>query len=158
MQTLYDITAEFMALYEMGEDEEAFKDSLESLNFDLALKGQSYIHVMKQLEMEKEEALRVADAFKKKAEVRDHNIKAMKDRLKVAMEMLDKKKIEAGGYTIYLKGNGGQQAIVYDGKVPDNMKRVELVEDPEKIRAYLKEHPDCEWAHFKERGKHIEVK
>jgi hypothetical protein len=46
---------------------------------------------------------------------------------------------------------------VIDGVVPDNMTKVTIEPDTDKIRAFLKEN-ECEWAHLEERGRHIEVK
>ena len=45
-----------------------------------------------------------------------------------------------------------------DGEVPDNLTRVTIEPDNEKIRAYINEHEDCDFAHLEERGRHIEIK
>ena len=79
--TLYDIQGEYLRLYELAIDEEdpqAFLDTLESLNADLAEKSAGYVSVIKQLDMESDECDRVIEAFKHKKEVRQNNIKRMK--------------------------------------------------------------------------------
>ena len=66
--TLYDITGEYLRLYNLMTDEDlmeteddAIKDTLESLNYDLADKSAGYVHVIKQLEMESDECDKVIE-------------------------------------------------------------------------------------------------
>lgn len=158
MSSLFDLQGDFLRLYEMGEEEEAFGDSLESLDYELALKGEGYVNVMNALEMEADKAEEIGKAFLRKAEVRRNNIKAMKRRLQLFMESTGKDKIPAGNYTITNKKNGGVQPLDYDeGKVPDSFMKVIYEPDTKKIREYLKDHT-CDWARLKERGRHIEVR
>ena len=57
MASLFDISAEFQRFYEIAtEDEDAFADTLESLEFDLAEKSLDYIYVINKLEMEEHSA------------------------------------------------------------------------------------------------------
>lgn len=158
MNSLYDITGDFLRLYEMaGEDEEAFADTLESLEFALEEKGRGYVQVMNQLDMEAEEAEKWSKAFAEKARIRRNCKKRMLARIQESMELLGKKELSAGEYTLKLKGNGGMQPLIIDGEVPDNMKKIIYENDNTKIRAFLKDNT-CDWAHLGERGKHVEVK
>ena len=51
---------------------------------------------------------------------------------------------------------GIAQKIV-DGDVPENMTKVIVEPDTDRIREFLKDN-ECEWAHLEERGKHIVIK
>lgn len=161
MGTLFDITEEFRALYEMGADpecdEEAFQGTLESLMGEIEIKGCGYTQVIKQLEMEQKQAEEVSKMFADKANVRKNHIKRMKDALKMAMETIGTDQIMAGAFTIKLQKNGGLQPLKITGDVPQNMTKVIVEPDNDKIREFLKDN-ECEWAHLEERGKHIVIK
>lgn len=158
MSTLFEITNEFLELYELAtEDEEAFADTLESLNFDLSEKAAGYVHVIHRLDMEIAKAKELSSSFADKAKVRENCKKRLMERIQAAMVVLDRKEIPAGDYTIKMKGNGGLQPLKITGDVPDNMTKIEIKPDNDKIRKYLKDH-ECEWAHLEPRGKHLEIK
>lgn len=157
MPSLYSITGEFLALYEMSEDEEAFADTLESLEFDLEVKAKGYAQIINQLNMEADEAERVSKAFAAKAKARRNNVKYLMQRMNAAMELLDKDEVSAGDFKIKRIRNGGQAPLIIDGEVPDNMKKITVENDNAKIREFLKD-AECSWAHIGERGYHIEVK
>ena len=95
--------------------------------------------------------------FADKAKVRENNIKRMKEALKTVMEQTDKDQIAAGAFTIKLQKNGGVQPLKITGDVPQNMTKVIVEPDTDRIREFLKDN-ECEWAHLEERGKHIVIK
>ena len=166
MGTLFDITEEFRALYEMGADpecdEEAFQGTLESLMGEIEVKGCGYTQVIKQLEMEQKQAEEVSKMFADKATVRKNHIKRMKEALKMAMETIGTDEIPAGAFTIKLQNNGGVEPLVLDqpDKVPDNLTKITVAPDSDKIREFLEGQKDrkTEWAHIAPRGQHIVIK
>lgn len=160
--TLFDIVGEFQDLYNLAtseeiEAEEAFIDTLESLKGELEAKSCGYVAVINRLEAEQAKAEEVAKTYSAVAKSRKNAIKRMKDTLLLAMDSLDKTEMPAGELTIKIKKNGGLQPLVIDGEVPDNMTRVIVEPDNDKIRSFLKEN-ECDWAHLEERGRHIEIK
>lgn len=158
MASLFEITGDFIRLYELAtEEDEAFADTLESLNFDLANKAEGYVAVIHQLEMEAGKAKELAEALTAKARARENAVKKMKEAILTAMEVSGNKQIDANGYTIRIQKNGGLQPLVIDGAVPDNMTKIIIEPDKKKIREYLKDN-ECDWAHLEERGKHITIK
>ena len=161
MGSLFDITAEFMALYELATDpecdEQIFQDTLEGLMGELEVKSSGYVNVIKQLDMEAKQAKEVAQAFSDKAKVRENHIKRMKETLKMAMEKIGVKSVDAGAFTVKLQNNGGLQPLKITGEVPDNMTKVIVEPDTDRIREFLKDNK-CEWAHLEERGQHIVIK
>jgi hypothetical protein len=161
MSTLYDITGEFLELYELMTDpdcdEDAIQGSLESLVGELEVKAGGYSKVIKTLEMEQKAAEDVAKAFTEKATVRKNHIKRMKDALLHAMDVAGLNQVAAGDFTIRIQKNGGKEPLKITGDVPDNMMRVIMEPDNDRIREYLSEH-EADWAHLEERGRHIVIK
>lgn len=161
MGTLFDITEDFRSLYELATDpecdEQVFQDTLEGLMGELEIKSCGYTQVIKQLDMEAKQAKEVSQMFAEKAKVRENHIKRMKEALKIAMETAGTDQIEAGAFTIKLQKNGGLQPLKITGDVPENMTKVIVEPDTDRIREYLKDN-ECEWAHLEERGKHIVIK
>lgn len=161
MGTLFDITEDFRSLYELATDpecdEQVFQDTLDGLMGELEVKSCGYTQVIKQLDMEAKQAKEVSQLFADKAKVRENHIKRMKEVLKMAMETAGVDEIAAGAFTIKLQKNGGLQPLKITGEVPDNMTKVIVEPDMDRIRDYLKGN-ECEWAHLEERGKHIVIK
>lgn len=161
MSTLFEIVDEFKELYELATDSdvdsEVWEDTLEALTGELEVKGKGYVNVINQLEMEAKQAAEVSKMFADKQKVRENHIKQMKEALKVAMEQIGTNAIEAGDFTIKLQANGGLEPLVIDGDIPQNMQKITISPDNEKIRQFLKNNT-CEWAHLEERGKHIVIK
>lgn len=159
--TLFEIVDDMKQLYEMATDPETdpevFSDTLEAIKGALQVKAGGYVNVIKQLEMEQKQAKEISKAFADKAKVRENNIKRMKDMLQIALETSNDTELDAGDFTIKLQKNGGAQPLVITGEVPENMTRVIIEPDNDKIREFLKDNT-CEWAHLEERGKHIVIK
>lgn len=161
-QTLFEIVDDMKLLYEMGtdpdRDEQVFEDTLEAIQGCLEVKACGYVNVIKQLEMEQKQAEEVSKMFADKAAVRKNSIKRMKDMLKFALEQTNQDSITAGAFTIKLQKNGGKEPLKITGDVPDNLCKVTIEPDNDKIREYLQDHSECEFAHLEPRGTHVVIK
>ena len=159
--TLFDISGEMQELYMLAADPEVdpqiFEDTLEALKGELEVKSTGYVQVIKQLDMEAKQAEEISKAFADKAKVRKNNIKRMKEALQIVMEANDMAEMPAGAFTIKLQKNGGVAPLEITGEVPQNMTKVIVEPDNDKIREYLKDN-ECDWAHLGERGQHIVIK
>lgn len=159
--TLFELVDEMQELYDMATDPEtdpeALDGSIESVMGVIEVKACSYANLIKQLEMEQKQAEMVSQAFADKAKVRKNNVKRLKEALLFAMDRLDKKDLPAGAFTFKIQKNGGVQPLKIDGEVPQNMTKVIVEPDNDKIREFLKENT-CDWAHLEERGRHIVIK
>jgi hypothetical protein len=115
---------------------------------------------MNRLDMEMKKAEEIEKRYKAIKESRKNAIQRMKDACMWACNELGVTEIDAGDMTIKVKNNGGQlPLIIEEGKeIPQNLCKVTIEPDKSLIREYLKDHPECEFAHIGERGKHIEVK
>ena len=160
-QTLFDLTDEMQELYEMSTDPdidpEVLENSIVSVISAIKIKSTGYANLIKQLEMEQKQAEMVSQAFADKARVRKNNIKRLKEYLMIAMDKLDTSALPAGAFTFKIQKNGGVQPLKIDGEVPQNMTKVIVEPDNDKIREFLKDNT-CDWAHLEERGRHIVIK
>ena len=159
--TLYDLQGEFLQLYEIATedgDEQAFLDTLESLQGELEAKDGGYTSVIKQLEMEANECDRAMKAFKEKKELRENRIKRMKEALLTAMDIAGRDELPAGNYTLKIAKNGGLQPLKVEGDVPDAFMKVIYEPDNAKIREALKNGQELGFAHLEERGRHLNIK
>lgn len=162
--TLFDITGEFLALYELAADEgtendQVFSDTLDGLTHELDVKSAGYVAVMNRLEAEEVKAKEISQIYSDVAKSRKNRIAKMKEALLTAMDAIGVTEMPAGDVTIKVKKNGGLQPLVIDRPeiIPDNMNKVIIEPDNTKIREFLKDN-ECDWAHLEERGRHIEIK
>lgn len=161
MSTLFEITADFMNFYEMAAEDpndQAFLDTLESLNSELSEKAEGYVAVIHQLEMEADKAKEMEAYWKARKSARQNAVKRIKETMLTAMQTIGTDKIDAGAYTIKVVGNGGKAPLIIDGEVPQNMMKVIYEPDNDLIRKFLEEGNEVSWAHIGERGKSIRIK
>lgn len=162
MATLFEITTEFQRFYDMMTDEDiddqAFIDTLEGMVDELEVKASGYANVIKQIEMEAKQAKALELEFKRKKEVRENRVKAMKNAICEAMQIAKVDELNAGKFKIKIKGNGGVEPLKITGDVPENYKRIVVENDTELIRKALNEGKELDFAHLEPRGKHIEIK
>lgn len=163
MSTLFELVEDCQLLYEMATDPDCdpqvLEDTIEGIMGMIEIKAGGYVNVIKQLEMEQKQAEELSRAFAAKAKIRENNIKRMKDTLLAAMDRLNKTELPAGDFTFKVQKNGGKEPLVIDdpGKVPDNLTKITIEPDKDKIREFLKDNT-AEWAHIEPRGKHIVIK
>lgn len=161
MSSLYDLTGEFKALYELAindEDPQVFLDTLEGLKGELEVKAGGYVHVIKQLMMEADECDKLIDAFTAKKSARMNNARRMKDALIDAMDAAGIDSLKAGEFNLKISKNGGLQPMKITGDVPDSFTKVIVEPDTKKIRDALVNGEALEFAHLEERGRHLNIK
>lgn len=161
MSSLYELTGEFQALYELATNEEElqiFLDTLEGLKGELEVKAAGYVHVINQLMMEANECDRVVEAFEAKKQTRVNNIRRMKEALINAMDAAGIDTLKADEYTLKIAKNGGLQPLKIDGYVPDSFTKVIVEPDNKKIRDALNNGEALGFARLEERGRHLCIK
>lgn len=168
MASLYELTNEMAELMEWMNDPEtddqAIKDTLDGLQFELEAKAESYCKVIRQFEADAAAYKAEAERFKQKQSVCENNAKRMKEALLLAMVATghdDKKGLDAGLFKLKVAGNGGLKPLIIDGQVPDKYINYTPSFDNDSIRKFLDgldENDKCEWAHYGERGTHLSIK
>lgn len=161
-ETLFELTGQYKELYGMltdseGVDTEVIEDSIESVLGAIEKKGEGYIGLMNQLEMEVGACKKQAEVWANRAKTRENAIKNLKTRLAQAMDSMGLTEIKAGDTVIKLRNNGGQLPIIINGDVPTEYMRTKIIEekDTDKIRKALNEGKKLDFAEFGERGKSV---
>lgn len=162
MASLFELTAEYQALLDLGDsidpkDQQTFLDTLESMDYEVGLKADSYAAVRTMLkgrsDVIKGEIARLQAVLK----TLDGNISRMEDSLQTAMTQMGKNEIKTDLHRFRIVNNGGVLPIVIDGDVPDSYTKVILEPDMVKIRAALDAGEQLPFAHLGERGTHLRI-
>lgn len=165
MATIYDLTADYMAVYEMASDPDtdpqAIADTLEGIGEEIEIKAENSAKVLKQLEAEaaalKAETERL-DARRKSIE---NNIKSIKSRIYDAMKLTGKEKFKTALFSFSITKNGGKIPVVVDvecSELPDEFVTITEKPNLDAIRAYIEKHGTCAYAHYGERGESLRIK
>lgn len=167
MSSLYELKNEYLALKEMMEDESIdetiINDTMEGIEYELEVKADNYIKVIKDFEGQigaiENELIRLKD---KRQHLID-NIEKLKTNLKEAMVETGKTKINTDLFAISVQKNGGLTPIVMDKDIDDipekYIKKVELRHcDKEAIREDLEKGIDLDFAHLGEKGNWLRIR
>lgn len=162
MNTLYELTNDYKSLLDLAgsadpEEIETFNDTLEAVLGEIEVKADGYAVVLSEIEGR---ADIVAKEINRLKAIEDRLVathKRMKDRLKLAMEELHTNEIKTDLHRFKIVKNGGKFPLVIDGGVPESYKRVELVDDKEKIRKALESGECLTFAHLEDRGTHLKI-
>ncbi len=119
--TLYDLTAEMLDLSELltsGDiDEQAYADTLESLQFDTEQKLEGYAKLIRSMEAEADAYKAEADRFAAKRKARENAAARLKERIAVHLSSTGQTKAPAGLFTWGL--NPPSTEIVDKALIPD---------------------------------------
>ena len=162
MAKLYEIVAElqqFCEQMEGMEDEQAYKDTLESLQGELDDKVEQWCHAIKNQEGERDAIKAEADRLSAKAASLTKQVDRMKNTLRIYMTEANRKK---AGNTIKasITKNGGKLPIVLtvDPKdLPFDFQRVKIEANSDAIRDALEHGQEVPGAELGERGEHIKI-
>ena len=164
--TLYELTGEFLELFQLMEDpemdEEALRDTLEGMEGEFDAKIDGWCRVVKSLEADakalKDESKRLAD----RGRAIENRITNMKAFMMQSMQTVGK--TEAGELLkAKIQKNGGVAPLVFDEgvtpeQVPPIFRKVMVDFDNAAIRAALDEDQVIGFAHYGERGESLRTK
>ena len=163
MNTLYEITGDYLLLLEMLEEEEnidlqTFKDTLEGIEGKFEIKADNYARIIKELRAESEKYAAEVGRMQKRMETLANNEKRLKQHLYDSMKATGKVKFKTDLFSFNIQKNGGLQPmeIVPDVEIPDEYCRKEP--DNTKIREALKAGKELPFAVLKERGDHLVIR
>lgn len=162
MSTLHEITGQYLELYEMMEsaDELEMKiiaDTLDGMDGELEEKADGYAKIMAELDAEAVKFEKEADRLAARAEQLHNRSKILKDRLKAAMILCDRRKFKTDFYSFAICKNGGVAPMDVDeaAVTEDYMKQIP---DTTKIREALNAGEILPFAELKDRGEHLRIK
>ena len=159
-ESLFQLTGEYRELYAMlteDGDNEVVKDTLEGVLGAIEKKGEGYVAILNQLEMEEDACKKQAEMWTHRAKVRKNAVANLKMNLVRAMEAMGLEEIQAGDTKIKLRNNGGQLPLIINGDVPAEYLKTKIIEekDTEKIRKALDAGKKLDFATYGERGKNV---
>lgn len=141
MSTLYELTADWLALMEMAEDpdieEDVFIDTLEGIEGEIEIKADGYAKVIRQLEHDAEACAVEAKRFTEKKKFIENKIDRMKKSLQGAMELTGKTKFKTELFSFNVQNNPVSVVVEVDiDKIP---KKYLKPADPTVDKKLLKE-------------------
>ena len=142
MNTLYQLTADYLNLLEMAEDpdidEQAFMDTLDGIGGAIEIKAENYAKIMRQLEADAAACDAESKRLKNKAMTIDNNIKRMKQALQFAMQATGKTKFKTALFSFYIQKNSA--SVVMDEQYIENIpERFLIRKDPEINRKAIRD-------------------
>lgn len=130
MSSLYDLTNEALALQEMLEsgeiDEQAFKDTLEAMDIDVKI--ENICKMVRNFEADAAAYKAEKDRLAAKEKTANNAVSRLKDSLLMYMTALDKKKVEAGTFTVSV-GTSKSVQVVYEDMLDERF----FIPQPSKI-------------------------
>lgn len=185
MSTLYELTGEFLQLFEMmeeltemehdgtvdpeqiNEQRQLLTDTLEGVKGELEIKANGYVAVLKELDSRASIARCEAEEWLKKARALEKNEERLKSALMDALIATghdDKAGFDTGIYKLKIVNNGGAQPLEVDEdieSIPNKFVRIKKEADKKAIGEYLKSLPEgveVPWARLLPRGRHLSIK
>ena len=142
MNTLYQLTADYLNLLEMAEDpdidEQAFMDTLDGIEGAIEIKAENYAKIMRQLEADAAACDAESKRLKNKAKTIENNIKRMKQALQYAMVATGKTKFKTALFSFGIQKNPA--SVVMDETYIENIPERFLVrKDPEINRKAIRD-------------------
>lgn len=174
MSKLYELTADFMQLLEMLEDEQCEEqviiDTLESVNYDIEQKAENYAKIIKSMEGHISNIINEIERLQKRKKTFESRTKWLKLNLENCMRATGKTKFTTALFSFNIQKNGGKRSLTIDvdlDKIPQDYR----IQQPdkineEKLRQYLKEKGVvtengllcCEWCHLEPPTESLRIK
>lgn len=147
--TLYVLTGQALALQQMafdGEiDEQTFKDTMESLDYEIEEKADNYAKIDKMLEAEIKALAAEISRLSSRKKVLENNQERLKRNLESSMIALGKTKFKTLLFSFGIQKNPATVNVI--GKVP---KRFYIPQEPKldkkALIEYVKEHGNTKYA------------
>ena len=142
MNSLYELTADYLALLELAEDpdidEQAFLDTLEGIEGALEDKADNYAKCMSMLEADAKGIKAEEERLAKRRKTIEGNVSRMKSALQYAMEATGKTKFKTQLFSFNVQNNPA--SVVMDEPYIENIpERFLKYKDPEIDRKAIKD-------------------
>ncbi|HGI8593895.1 TPA: siphovirus Gp157 family protein [Streptococcus agalactiae] len=119
MAYLYELEGIYAQLQSMDLDEETFQDTLDSIDFqsDLENNIEYFVKMLKNVQADAEKYKAEKEAFYKKQKQAEAKAEKYKETIRLAMELSQKKKVDAGMFKVSLR-RSKKVEILDETKIP----------------------------------------
>lgn len=165
MSSLYELTGFYLQLAEMLDDpttdQESFQETMEAISDAIEVKADNYAKIIRNTEESIESIENELKRLTERKTSLKNNVKRMKDNLQDCMIATGKRKFKTDLFSFSIQKNGGKIPVIVDvetSMLPDDFVIVTEKPDLTAIGTFLQTHPNCEWAHYGERGESLRIK
>lgn len=162
MSNLYELTAEYKALETAmllnPESEEEYAELFSKINDEIEVKAENYGKIIKNLDADSValswEIKRLTD---RKNSI-DNTIKRLKTNLMESMKQTGKVKFKTDLFSFSVAKNGGKDPVILSvepSELPEDLQKVTIEADSNKLRDYIMETGDLSYGVIGERGEHL---
>ena len=133
--------------------DQSLKDTFEMVMGDFQDKAEAYGWILKELDARADAMKKAKLELEKKQRALTNRAERLKESMRMALERIGSKKLTAGTFTFSTRTSS---SVMIDTQnvfeIPDDLLRYSDPEpDKTAIKNYLKEHPDCTWAHMEQK-------
>ena len=162
MPTMYELTADYLAVLSMATDGEtppdAVADTLEAIGGEIEIKAENSAIVMQEIKAEADKIDAEIKRLTARKKALETNADAIKDRIYNTMKSTKKEKFKTTLFSFSIKKNPPKLVIDDETKIPKKY----LIPQPAKIdnaalKADLSEGKKCKYAHI-EQGESLTIK
>ena len=141
MASLYELTGQFLAIYQMDIDDETKVDTLEAIDWQeqFEQKAEGYAHVIKNLEADVAMYKAEEDSFKAKKQAAQKKLDYFTEKIMAAMTVTGQIEVRSGALTLKVQKNR-ESVQVDEDLLPKKYfaKKIELKPDKNTLKELLK--------------------
>lgn len=162
--TLYQLQENYREVLNMMEeediDQEAILNTLEAISDEVEVKAENYAVIIAELKSEAEKIKAEEERLAKRRRSLEANMDYLKWNLQSAMVLTGKRKFKTEHYSFSIQKNGGKAPLVLiqGEEIPEQFRIYSWRLDAEKLRNYLEENGEQEYAHIGERGESLRIR
>ena len=141
MASLYELTGQFLTIYQMDIDDETKADTLEAIDWQeqFEQKAEGYAHIIKNLEADVAMYKAEEESFKAKKQAAQKKLDYVKDNIMTAMNVTGQTEVKSGAMTLKVQKNR-ESVQVDEDLLPKKYfaKKIELKPDKKTLKELLK--------------------
>lgn len=150
MSKLYELTAEYLTVMDMLEDDtvdvETVMDTLEGIGGEIEEKADNYAKILRMLEGEMEILKKEEERMNSRRKTLENRAGRLKKSLERSMILTDKKKFKTNLFSFNIQKNPPTVAIIGDDIPEEFLIPQEPKLDKKALIAYVKENGDTDYA------------
>lgn len=155
MNTLYNLTAEYMELLNMSEEEEldpqVLADTLEGMDGELEQKAENYAMMINTLNGQADMLSAEIKRLTERKKTLENNSKRMKESLENAMNLTGKRKFKTLLFSFGIQKNPPVLVVDDESKVPEEFVKIKKEIDKAALKKFVKDNENgLDFAHLEQ--------